>query len=48
MAVKIVREEDEEKILVHQREFNIMQRLSHKNIVKSLEIYVNSIKKEVH
>jgi serine/threonine protein kinase len=49
LAVKIVREEDEEKIMAHQNEFKIMSEdLNHKNIVKSKEIYINHIRKEVH
>ena len=44
LAVKVVREEDEEKILAHKKEFEITQRLNHKNIVKSTEININSVK----
>ena len=29
LAVKLVREEDEEKIIVHKKEFEIMHRLQH-------------------
>lgn len=46
--MKVVREEDEEKIQAHKNEFNITQKLMHQNIVKSLEIYVNDSRKEVH
>lgn len=40
-AVKLVREEDEEKTQAHINEFAITKQLSHPNIVKSLEIFVN-------
>ncbi len=48
LAVKMMREDDEEKILASKKEFEIMEKLSHPNIVKSMEIYVNDQKKEVH
>ena len=48
MAVKVVREEDEEKIMVHQNEFKITFALNHTNIVKSTEIFTNNTRKEVH
>ncbi len=47
-AVKVMREDDEEKTLVSKKEFEITQRLDHPNIVKSMEIFVNDQKKEVH
>lgn len=47
-AVKVVREEDEEKIQAHKNEFEITKSLSHKNIVTALEIYVNDQRKEIH
>lgn len=47
-AVKIVREDDEEKILAHKKEFNITHQLDHPNIVKSLEIFINNTKNQVH
>ena len=47
-AVKVVREEDEEKIIAHQNEFDITQELCHPNIVRSTEIFVNTSRKEVH
>ena len=48
MAVKIVREDDEEKTLIHKMEFEIMSRLSHPNITKAFEIFTNEFKKEIH
>jgi serine/threonine protein kinase len=48
LAVKIVREEDEEKILAHKNEFKIMERLNHPNVVRSFEMFINDQKKEVY
>lgn len=47
-AVKIVREDDDEKILAHKNEYEIMKRLNCDNIVKTYEIFINEYKKEVH
>lgn len=47
-AVKIAREEDEEKILVHEGEFNIMHSLDHPYVVKSYELFVDKVKNEIH
>ncbi|CDW90758.1 protein kinase domain containing protein [Stylonychia lemnae] len=47
-AVKIVRDDDDEKRQAHQNEFEIMHRLEHPNIVKGLEIFINNQKKEIH
>jgi len=43
-----MREDDEEKILASKKEFEITQKLSHPSIVKSIEMFVNDQKKEVH
>lgn len=40
-AVKIMREDDEEKLLAAKKEFEITKKLNHKNIVKSIELFVN-------
>jgi hypothetical protein len=48
LAVKIHRDDDEEKIIASKKEFEITYRLNHPNIVKSLEMFVNDQKKEVH
>lgn len=40
-AVKVMREDDEEKTLASKKEFEITQRLNHPNIVKSMEIFIN-------
>lgn len=47
-AVKIVRDDDQEKILAHTREFEIMKQLNHPNVVKAIEIFSNGLKKEVY
>lgn len=47
-AVKVMREDDEEKLLAAKKEFEITKKLNHKNIVKSIELFVNDKKKEVH
>jgi serine/threonine protein kinase len=46
-AVKIVRDDDKEKIIAHEREFEILLPLKHKNIVHAIEIYRNAFKSEV-
>lgn len=38
-AVKIVRDDDKEKIMAHEREFEILSKLSHKNVVRSIEMF---------
>lgn len=43
-----MREDDEEKTLVSKKEFEITKRLNHPNIVKSIELFVNDQRKEVH
>eukprot|EP00347_Sterkiella_histriomuscorum_P009234 403342006 len=48
LAVKEMREDDEEKILAAKKEFEITRRLDHPNIVKSIEFFVNDLRKEVH
>lgn len=47
-AVKVVKENDEEKLLAHEKEFNIMKDLDHPNIVKTIELFMNKVKNEVH
>jgi hypothetical protein len=46
-AVKIVRAEDEEKRNAHEKEFEILLKLEHRNIVKAIEIFRNTQRKEV-
>lgn len=47
-AVKIVREDDDEKIEAHKKEYEITHTIKHPNIVYSIEIFVNNAKKEIH
>ena len=47
-AVKISREDDEEKKVAHKKEFEITSKLDHKNIVRSIEIFDNELKGEIH
>jgi len=42
LAVKIVRDDDEEKLIAHKNEFEIMYRLDHPNIVKGIELFINN------
>jgi serine/threonine protein kinase len=37
--VKIVRDDDKEKIFAHKKEFEILSKLHHKNIVRSIEMF---------
>jgi serine/threonine protein kinase len=46
-AVKIVRDDDIEKIIAHEREFEILLPLNHINIVRAKEIFRNEFKNEV-
>lgn len=47
-AVKIVRDDDMEKIIAHQKEFEILQTLNHDNVVKAIEIFSDEFKHEVY
>jgi len=47
-AVKIVRDDDEEKIIAHRREFEILKLLTHPNVVGAREIFEDDFKKEVY
>lgn len=46
-AVKIVRDNDEEKIIAHLREFEILKTLRHPNIVCAVELFHDKFKNEV-
>lgn len=46
-AVKIVRDDDREKINAHLREFDILKGLNHPNVVGAIEIYEDAFKKNV-
>lgn len=47
-AVKIVRDDDEEKIIAHKKEFEILKKLTHPNVVGAKEIFNDPFKKEVY
>jgi len=47
-AVKIVRDDDQEKILAHKKEFEILLKLNHSNVVRAVEIFSNEFKNEVY
>ena len=47
-AVKVVREDDDEKIEIHKAEFYMMKRLDYPTITKVHELFVNEFKREVH
>lgn len=38
-AVKKVRDDDEEKLIAHEKEFEILAKLNHKNIIKAIELF---------
>jgi serine/threonine protein kinase len=46
--VKKVRDDDREKIIAHEREFEILKPLKHKNVVSVIEIYRNEFKNEIY
>jgi len=47
-AVKISREDDEEKKQAHIREFEMTSNLNHKNVIRSIEIFDNDLSGEIH
>jgi len=47
-AVKVVRDNDHEKLRAHENEFQILSRLKHKNIVGAVEIFKDYFKNEVY
>jgi serine/threonine protein kinase len=47
-AVKIVRDDDKEKIIAHLREFEILKDLRHPNVVGAIEIFEDKFKSEVY
>jgi serine/threonine protein kinase len=48
LAVKISRNDDQEKKIAFEKEFNITKSLSHSNIVKSYEMFTNDFSGETH
>jgi len=47
-AVKRVTDNDQEKLLAHVREFEIMQNLHHPNVVGAVEMFRDDFKNEVY
>ena len=47
-AVKITRDDDEEKKIANRNEFNMLNKLNHKNIVKCVKLFENELKGEMH
>lgn len=47
-AVKVTREEEEEKLLSIRNEFTLTRTLEHSNLVQSFELFENAITKEFH
>lgn len=46
--MKVVRDNDHEKLRAHENEFQILSRLKHKNIVGAVEIFKDYFKNEVY
>jgi serine/threonine protein kinase len=47
-AVKIVRDDDNEKLKAHEREFEILSKLNHINVVKTKEIFIDEFKSIIY
>ena len=47
-AVKISRDDDEEKKIAHRNEFEISKKFNHLNIINSKEFYENDVTGEIH
>ena len=47
-AVKIVRDDDNEKLIAHQREFEILSELKHHNVVRTKEIFHDKFKSIIY
>lgn len=44
----MVRSEDKEMIVAHEREFEILSTLTHKNVVKSIEMFHDEFKGKIY
>ena len=47
-AVKISRDDDDEKRMAFKNEFNLTKGLEHSNIVRAIELFENDITSETH
>jgi serine/threonine protein kinase len=47
-AVKIVRDDDPEKIFAHKKEFDILMKLQHPQIIRAIEIFSDEFKNQVY
>ena len=47
-AVKVVRDNDQEKLMAHEREFEILKKLNHPNIVRAEEIFKDDFHNTIH
>lgn len=45
--MKKIRENDEEKLIAHEREFELIKNMSHPNLIKVVETFFNKSKSEV-
>ena len=48
LAVKISRDDDEEKRAAFQREYDLLSQLSHPNVISSIEKFDNELTNETH
>jgi serine/threonine protein kinase len=48
LAVKITRDDDEEKKIANRNEFEILKNLNHRNIVKCHKLFENELEGEMH
>ena len=47
-AVKYTRDDDLEKLAAHEKEFRILERLNHENIVSAVELFKDDFAKTIH
>jgi serine/threonine protein kinase len=43
-----VRDDDKEKIIAHKREFEILNKLNHRNIVRSIEMFYDEFRSIIY
>lgn len=47
-AVKVTRENDEEKKLAHRNEYKLISQINHPNIIKSIDLFENEFSGEIN